>query len=171
MDVESFIWHYSRAQLQILSFIQMLIPSTIEAEDILQETSIVLFKKWNQFDKDRDFASWACGIARYEVFKYLRSQKKRSGISIELLHELSDMALQQREQENDQQRQDALANCFEQLSPSHKKLFTERYRLNKSIPNIAKLCDKTERAVYKSLSNLREVLQRCIQRQINEVAS
>ena len=62
-ELEKFIWHYSRSQLKILGFIQMLVPSTVEAEDILQETSIVLMDKWSEFDQEKDFANWGlwCG--------------------------------------------------------------------------------------------------------------
>ena len=169
-DLENFIWHYSRSQLQILGFIQMLVPSTSEAEDILQETSIVLMNKWPEFDLDRNFTNWACGIARYETFKHLRKQKKHVGLSLDLLQELSDMALAAKEHQDDQKRQDALAQCFESLSPPLKQLVQERYRLNKSVAELAKIRDKTERSIYKSLTNIRNILQACIQRRINEVA-
>ena len=169
-ELESFIWHYSRSQLKILGFIQMLVPSTVEAEDILQETSIVLMDKWSEFDQEKDFTNWACGVARYESFKHLRKQKKHAGISLELLRELSDLALAQKTEQNDQQRQEALAKCFETLSAPHQKLLQDRYRLNISVSELARIRSKTERAIYKNLSSIRKMLQDCMRRRLSEVA-
>lgn len=63
-----------KSQHHVLGFVQMLLPSVHDAEEVLQETSIVLWNKWDQYDPERDFVKWACGIARYEVFRYLRKR-------------------------------------------------------------------------------------------------
>ncbi len=170
-DLESFMWHYSRSQLKILGFIQLLLPATNEAEDVLQETSIVLLQKWPEFDQQRDFTNWACGIARFEAFKYLRTQKKHFCLSLELLKELSELALERSGKLDDQQRQDALSKCFEKLTTSSQNLLRDRYNFNKSVAELARILDKTERAVYKNLSAIRKTLQECIARRLSEVMS
>ena len=111
----------------------------------------------------------ACGVARFETFKFLRKQKKHAGLSLDLLRELSDLALAQRTEQDDQQRQEALARCFETLSASHQKLLQDRYRLNISVAELAKLGNKTERAIYKNLSGIRKMLQDCMRRRLSEV--
>ena len=169
-DLENFIWHYSRSQLQILGFIQLLVPSTNEAEDILQETSLVLLNKWSEFDQDRDFTKWACGVARYEVFKFLRKKRKHTGVSLELLEEMSDMALENIDKDRDQLRQDALAKCFDLLSPENQKLFQDRYRWNQTVAELAVIRKKSERAIYKNLNLVRKNLQKCIQRHVSETS-
>lgn len=171
-NLEQFVRQYSRAQLQILGFIQMLVPSPTEAEDILQETSVVLWQKWKQYDQSRDFASWACGIARYEVFKHIRKRKRNVYLSDELLQQVSDVALQDlRSREEDQLRQEALALCFESQSPADQHLLNERYRDEKHVAEIASDRTVTSRAVYKQLGLVREMLQRCIERRIEKVAT
>ena len=75
-STEEFVRIYSTNQSRIMRFIQCLVPKYSEAEDILQETSVVLWKKWPEYQPDKDFVTWACGIARLEVFRMLRQNKK-----------------------------------------------------------------------------------------------
>src|SRR5436305_447093 len=47
------------------------LPTSVHAakdpEDILQETSVVVCEKFEQFKPDTDFVAWACQIAYWEV--------------------------------------------------------------------------------------------------------
>src|SRR5262249_20100963 len=45
-SIEDFVRLFSRSQHRILRFIHSLVPNLSEAEDILQETSVILWKKW-----------------------------------------------------------------------------------------------------------------------------
>ncbi len=166
--LEQFVRQFSRSQLRILGFIQVMVPSPTEAEDILQETSVVLWSKWSQFDPSRDFASWACGIARYEVLKHLKKHKRRIYLSDALLEQLADSAMTEiRSQEEDRARQEALARCIGSISSSDQHLLDERYRNGKSVEEIASQQEKTPRAVYKRLALVRDLLQKCIERRID----
>lgn len=170
-SLEQFVRQYSRSQLQILGFIQMFVPSPTEAEEILQETSVVLWTKWSQYDSDRDFASWACGIARYEVFKHLRKRKHNVYLSEPLLQQICDVALcDTRSLAEDQAKQEALARCFQKHSPADQHLLNERYRDAKSVDEIAQQRSVTPRSIYKRLSLLREMLKRCIESTIHQAA-
>ena len=48
-----------------------LLPNEQDAQDVFQRTSLVLWQKFDQFDSDRDFLPWACGVAHYEVRNFL----------------------------------------------------------------------------------------------------
>ena len=54
-------------QRRIFSYIYTLVPSRSDAEDILQETSLVICEKFSDFKIGTDFAAWACQIAYWEV--------------------------------------------------------------------------------------------------------
>src|ERR1700761_1926478 len=68
----------TRHQRQIFSYIYVLVPNRSDAEDLLQETSLVICEKFNQFEDGTDFVAWACQIAywrvRYSRQKYARSK-------------------------------------------------------------------------------------------------
>src|SRR4051812_36861079 len=68
----------TRHQRQIFSYIYALVPNRYDAEDLLQETSVVICEKFNEFEEGTDFVAWACQIAywriRYSRQKYARSK-------------------------------------------------------------------------------------------------
>src|SRR4051794_41944074 len=53
----------TRHQRQIFSYIYVLVPNRPDAEDLLQETSLVICEKFNEFREGTDFVAWACQIA------------------------------------------------------------------------------------------------------------
>ena len=42
----------------------------LDAEDVLQEANLVLWRKFDQYQEGTNFFAWACQIIRYEVLKY-----------------------------------------------------------------------------------------------------
>src|ERR1700722_9380282 len=68
----------TRHQRQIFSYIYALVPNRYDAEDLLQEASVVICEKFNDFEDGTDFVAWACQIAywriRYSRQKYARSK-------------------------------------------------------------------------------------------------
>ena len=68
----------TRHQRQIFGYIYTLVPDRSAAEDLLQETSLVVCEKFEEFEEGTDFVSWACQIAywrvRYSRQKYVRSK-------------------------------------------------------------------------------------------------
>src|SRR6476659_3998635 len=68
-----------RHQRQIFSYIYVLVPNRSDAEDLLQETSLVICEKFNDFREGTDFVAWACQIAYWRV-RYSRQKYARSKI-------------------------------------------------------------------------------------------
>ena len=48
-------------------YIHTLVPSRSDAEDILQETSVTICEKFQNFQLGTNFYSWACQIAYWKV--------------------------------------------------------------------------------------------------------
>src|SRR2546430_12593207 len=57
----------TRHQRQIFSYIYVLVPNRSDAEDLLQETSLVICEKFHEFREGTDFVAWACQIAYWRV--------------------------------------------------------------------------------------------------------
>src|SRR3954447_17934457 len=67
----------TRHKRRIFSYIYTLVPSRADADDILQETCLVICEKFDEFDPARDFVAWACQIAYWRV-KSARQRFARS---------------------------------------------------------------------------------------------
>src|SRR3954468_15442865 len=69
----------TRHQRQIFSYIYVLVPNRSDAEDLLQETSLVICEKFHEFKEGTDFVAWACQIAYWRVL-YSRQKFARSKV-------------------------------------------------------------------------------------------
>ena len=59
-------------------FILSMHPNEEDARDILQETSVALCRKIEEYDPDQPFLPWAFGFAYLEVLKQARVKPSRS---------------------------------------------------------------------------------------------
>src|SRR5580658_9293568 len=69
----------TRHQRQIFSYIYALVPDRHDAEDLLQETSLVICEKFDAFQEGTDFVAWACQIAYWRI-RYSRQKFARSKV-------------------------------------------------------------------------------------------
>ena len=100
---------FIRSQGRLYAHIAMMLPNKSDAEDIFQQTSLILWRKWDQYDPSRDFLGWACGIARNEVRNFLRRRGDHMILDSEMMERLADMHLQHGELLD--QRRQLLAEC------------------------------------------------------------
>jgi hypothetical protein len=73
---EEFVQLFTRTQRRLYLFILSQVASTQDAEEILQETNLIVWSKYHQFDVATNFFAWSAQIATYEVLKF-RQRKHR----------------------------------------------------------------------------------------------
>ena len=74
---EEFIQLFTKNQRRLFLFILSQIPHPVEAEEVLQETNVVIWSKADQFRPGSNFLAWSCQIAHFEILKQ-RSRRRRS---------------------------------------------------------------------------------------------
>jgi RNA polymerase sigma-70 factor (ECF subfamily) len=57
-------------QKQILAYIMTYVPNRSDADDILQNTLSILWKKFDRYEPGSDFLAYAVTIAKYEILSY-----------------------------------------------------------------------------------------------------
>ena len=72
----SFVALFVKNQRRIYGYILTVVPDCNEADDLFQQTSLVLWEKADEFRPDGDFVRWACGIA-FNVVRNWRVKKRR----------------------------------------------------------------------------------------------
>lgn len=164
---DEFVQLLTRHQGRIRAYVLTLLPDRAEAEDVLQEANLVLWRKREEWDGENEFAAWACKVAYYEVLGFLRDKARdRHRFDDELVATI-DEAAQQHVQSIDDRRE-ALQSCLKKLSPAHRNLLEDRYAAGHSVKSIASHLGKTVNAVSRALYSLRKALMTCIQKQISE---
>jgi RNA polymerase sigma-70 factor (ECF subfamily) len=166
ITTEQFVVLITKHQRRIFQYILSLHPSLQEAEDILQETNLVLWKKLHSFEPGTNFLAWAMRIAHFEVLKLRRGRIKQkvSFLDDELIEQLG-AEIAERPSYLDAVRE-ALEGCLTRLRPSDRLLISRRYAEGDSGENLAFLMGRPRNSVYKSIGRIRRILLECITRSI-----
>ena len=150
----------TRHQRQIFAYIYTLVPDRHDAEDLLQETSLVICEKFEEFRPGSDFVAWACQIAWWRI-RYSRQKFARSKVIFddELLAKVAQTAGEMA-QELDE-RHEALASCLKKLAPRDRELVLTRYEPGSGVAEAAQRSGRSMDAAYKALNRLRKLLHDC----------
>jgi len=160
---EAFVCLFALNQRRVYSYILTLLPNRADADDVLQETSMVLWRKFEEFDQSSNFTAWACRIAYFEVLRFRRRKKPQelafSSSVVELL--ATETASRSDELET---RYQALSNCVKKLRPGDQELVALRYREQATIRYIAAEIGRPIEGLYKTYQRIRRSLVDCVDR-------
>jgi RNA polymerase sigma-70 factor (ECF subfamily) len=160
---EAFLELLTRHSSQLFAYIYALVQNLHDAEDLYQKTSIVLWRKFAEFESGTDFVAWACRTARLEVFNYIRIRRRdRHLFSESFLAELADDQVDR--SEHLESRKSALEQCLEKLPEKDRRLIDVCYGGDGSIKQAAQRLGRPVGSVYDSLSRIRRVLFECVRR-------
>ncbi len=162
---EEFVRLWTAAQRKVFLSIFTLVHNLADAEEILQQTSVVLWRKFSEFRRDQDFTRWACGIARYEVLKHRHERGKAVLLMSDALVERLAAATI-REIDHSDRRREALQQCLEELLPRHRELIRMRYEEDCRPEGLAVRLGRTADAVRRSLHRIRMRLLECVDRKL-----
>jgi RNA polymerase sigma-70 factor (ECF subfamily) len=156
----------ARHQGQLLSYIYSLVRNLDDADDLFQQTSLVLWDKFDQFDRERAFVGWACGVARYEVLNFVRARSRdRVRFSDELSLALIE-AQEELEQEGLEERRTLLAGCMKKLRDRDKDLLETCYGRSTGVKDVARARGRSPQSVHNSLRRIRRSLFECVRRSL-----
>ena len=159
--IQHFIKHHSRLWAMAFSIVR----DHQLAEDTLQEVSIVLINKKEQYDPERPFVAWALGITRLQALKTLEKHR-RTGILLDAhtLDCIQESIAEQEAFDSTSERYEALRICLKRLRPEHYEVMKSKYVDKMSARDISDQIDRTETATYSLLQRLRSTMLKCIQK-------
>lgn len=151
-------------QQRILGYIYALLHNLADAEDVYQQTSLILWRKFDAFDPESDFYRWACKVAHFEVLNFLRAKKcSHVHFSESFLEELAAIELPSDDTAL-RQRHEALTNCIERLPERDRRLIDLCYGGEQTFKQVAEQLGRSVQGVYNSLGRVRGILFDCIHR-------
>ena len=147
---------------QLFGLIFALVHSVADAEDVFQQTCLVMWEKFDQFEPETDFVAWAGSIARFKAIDMLRARKRqRVQFSPTLLEQLAEQS--QSRPEHYEARAEALEGCKEKLSSRDRQTLQACYEQGTTIKQAAAKLKRPVGSVYDSLSRIRRALLACIE--------
>ena len=168
MENESISFEYSQkltaVQRSLYAYILSLLPNRSDAEDILQETNLILCKKAREYDPEGHFQGWAFRIARYQIMAHLTKNKRSK---IQFSNELVDAMT---EEHFDSKRlhvmQRSLQICYE-LLPKHMQIIAKlRFKEEKNLKEISKLAKRPLGSISATLHRIRQNLIQCVKQKM-----
>jgi RNA polymerase sigma-70 factor (ECF subfamily) len=160
---EEFVELSSRHQRQLLGYLFTLVRNMDDAEDLLQQTNLVVWRKFDDYQAGTDFMRWACHIAHLQAIAFLRSKGREPvGLNESLMSKLADTRVD-RSSVYERYRE-GLRLCMERLTSADRELLELCYDGDSSIKEIAKDLGRSADSIYHSLKRIRYVLLECINR-------
>lgn len=151
----------TRHQRQIFSYIFTLIPDRHAAEDLLQETCVVICEKFDDFAEGTDFVAWACQIAWWKIRESrLRFARSKVAFDQQTLESVARTAAELGGEMD--QRHQALADCLKKLHPRDRELVLARYEPGAAVSDAARRSGRSLDAAYKALNRIRKLLFDCV---------
>ena len=72
---EEFLTMYNSSQRRMYAYVRTQLLNSQDADDVIQDAALVLWRNFAQFDRSKDFTRWACGIIRNKVLAYHRHRR------------------------------------------------------------------------------------------------
>ena len=159
---EEFLRRFTRDRERIFAFICSLVHRPADAEDVFQQCSLVLWRKFGSFQHDQSFLAWACGVAHFEVRNYWRtSGRDHLRFDDDLVRQLAAQRVESLSRYDD--RLAALRICLKDLSEEQRTLIEAAYGTGGTVKRLAEASGAAVQTLYNRLGRLRRLLLQCIQ--------
>ncbi len=133
-------------------------------DDVAQEA----FRKWDRFDRRRDFGKWVRGIAANIVRNELRKRNRRQRL---LSSELAETMLNSEAEDyklNPPVSVEAVQTCLAKLSPDHRALIQGHYHEGLTTTELSERFQKSAANVRQMLVRIRRQIRICVDRQLSK---
>ncbi len=158
------------SERQIYAYLLTLVPNHNDADDLLQETIMTMWRKFEEYNPGYDFASWGVGIARNKYYEFRRKNLKMNIVFKQELVELLDMEAEPLVRQADT-RIEHLKKCVNKLEDTDKVLLNLKYKQGLTVREISGRIGKSIQSIYRSMVRITGLLNRCIRRSLAEEAT
>lgn len=149
-------------QHYIHAYILTFVPNWVDADDLLQEATAVMWRKFAQLKSDNEFSSWAISIARYEILNYRRKNRNSKIQFNDELLEILHKKVQQTDHKNDYLQ--ALQLCLSKLNATDRRVVMLRYEEDVTIKQLGEKIGRSAQGIYKTMSRIHDLLLQCVRR-------
>ena len=159
---QRFLSLFLRSEREIFRYVAALVPNVADAEDIVQQTALTLWEKFDAYDPNQPFTPWACRFALYKAKQWVeRRQRWLALLEGGLAEELAQRREELRPEIETRLRH--LEGCLNKLPAEQRAIVEGFYYRRDGIEKLAEHSGRTVAATYKTLQRIREALQLCIE--------
>ena len=111
---DEFVLELTQVQQLLYGYIFRRVANREQAQEVLQQTNLVLCRKANDFELGTNFVGWACTVAHYQILSYRKTQARDRLVFTDEV-----MAMVDEQQDDSTAREGVLKQlrlCFQALS-------------------------------------------------------
>jgi RNA polymerase sigma-70 factor, ECF subfamily len=159
----------TRDQSRLFAYLHSLVRNLDDAEDLMQQTAVILWKKFAEFDRSRSFIAWACGIARFEAMNFLRSRSREKLYFSDDLNLLLIETIEKIPHDEFEERRQALSGCVEKLRSRDREILRHHYSNSQPVSEVAVEQGRSPQSIHNSLRRIRKTLHDCVTRSLKNL--
>jgi RNA polymerase sigma-70 factor (ECF subfamily) len=167
---QRFLSLFLRSEREVFRYVAALVPNVADAEDIVQQTALALWEKFDSYDPALPFTPWACRFALNKARQWIDRHRRWQAL---LAHGPAEELEQRRTelQPEFEQRLRHLEDCLGRLEPAQRSLVHAYYYERTDVESLAGRTGRTVAATYKMLQRVRQALQACVERRAGPEAA
>lgn len=148
---------------QLRRYIHLFLHRHDDVEDVLQQTAVALWEKFEEFDQAREFLPWATRFAYFEVLSFRRDKARtRVFYSEDVMQAIEEAQVELTDELR--QRREHLQECLSQLSEDDRILLQRRYADDTTIKAMSEETGRTVKSLYRRLDRVRQLVADCVDR-------
>lgn len=161
-----FVNQLTACQHRIYAFILTLVPNWSDADDLMQETTEVMWRKFQDEEHIHDFCAWGKAIARNKIMNFY-AKKKRERILFDdsLLKDV--MEREEKTSLQEELRVRTLQKCMGKLRPNDRQLIQILYAHELTIKKLAEEVKRPVQGLYKAMARIHHTLVQCVRRSLS----
>ncbi|MBL9212224.1 MAG: sigma-70 family RNA polymerase sigma factor [Opitutaceae bacterium] len=159
---EEFVRLFVAHEGRLRAFIRALLPTWADVDEVMQETSLVAWRKFPRFERGTNFLAWVATIARFEALDHLRRRGREQLVFSDVV---ADLLTEEAAQEADtiERQRRALDRCLAKLGDPQRELLLLSYQPGARLHEVATRAGRTVQGHYKAVQRLRARLLECIE--------
>jgi RNA polymerase sigma-70 factor, ECF subfamily len=159
---QRFLSLFLRSEREIFRYVAALVPNVPDTEDIVQQTALALWEKFDSYDPSQPFTPWACRFALNKARQWVERRQRWQAL---LQGGLAEELAQRREKLRPELevRLKHLERCIGKLPEEQRSIVEGYYYQRTGIEKLAESSGRTVEATYKALQRIRNALQICVE--------
>lgn len=147
---------------RLFGYIYSMLHNWADAEDVYQQTTVLLWEKFDEFETGSDFARWALKVAYFNVKNFQRVQGSRQRYFQGAVMEKLIDSFEETGNSPAEDRLLALIACIKKLSAKKRAILNQRYFEDLPVKELAESVGLQEGAMHTALSRIRKALFQCV---------
>ena len=152
---------------ELMAYARSLLGNYAAAEDVVQEATLVVARKFDQFEEGTSMLAWCRSIVRIEVLRARQKHRRERTLAERLLDDAIDAAFDEfqatRRSDDAESWREALDRCLGRVSEQGRRVLQARFVDELSYQQIGERIGMTVEAVRKALFRNKKQVRSCVE--------